>query len=261
MTLPTPLPTLRRPSNAYSNRPTNAVPTTANPHSNRVLPTPLTPLRLEAPLWALGPALLRPLKEEGKRRAERPRQTLHTDNARNAEASGTDRRQCVASRLECAALPGEMVPITVIRLSNERSNLLPGASHCDNRVIHPLELLCFPSLARCLIVTGTHGKGFSRVACHIPGSSLVGTARSRSKGCWRNLKMARYSMPKPERTRRGWWVGSKTSAVAIIDLISIFRGPVPKTCCPLVTVAAAPRKNPTFRFWARLGSKNPERSA
>jgi hypothetical protein len=44
------------------------------------------------------------------------------------------------------------------------SQIIGGVIHCRSRLLF-------------------HPKGFTRVACHIPGSSLVATARSSAGGC------------------------------------------------------------------------------
>jgi hypothetical protein len=168
-----------------------------------LLLSPYNPGGIAAPLSALGGrALPRPGREEGKRRAEGPHHRHEHDNARNLEAPGADRRQPVAILRERTALPVIPVPLTVSRSSAGPSNLLPRASHRDNGAIRRLELLRFPSLARC---------------CQVTGTQVLRSKRSR------NLEMARDLREGGLRTR-GWvGVAGDPGASAYIDLFRLVR--------------------------------------
>lgn len=112
---------------------------------------PHTPGGSQAPLSALGGrALPRSEREEGKRRLEGPRHRHECDNARSLEVCGPDGRLHAANLGEHAVLGSKPAALTVIG----SHNLLPGASHRDNRVTQGLKLLRFPPLARCVQVTG-----------------------------------------------------------------------------------------------------------
>lgn len=136
----------------------------------------------------------------GNRRGGKgPRHRHERDNAQNLEAPGADHRQSAAKLSECGCLPVEQAPITV----TGRHNSLPGASQSDNGVSRRLELLRFPSIARCHKVTG------------------MNDPRSRRS---RNLEMARYVRDRPA-TKGGWgrWHPNSQDR-RIIDLLPPLRG-------------------------------------
>jgi hypothetical protein len=186
--------------------------------------SPHTPGGSQAPLSALGGrALPRPGRQEGKRRADRPRHRLERGNARNLEELGVDRYRSAAIWRNWPVSQTHPLRVTVTGVTIDCSNLLPGASHRHNRVMRRLELLRFPSIARCYEVTGTRRKGFSRVACHIPGSSLVGTARSRPSRSGRNARNAAFPwIARPSRPGRGAG-GPLPGARSEFDLLRLVR--------------------------------------
>jgi hypothetical protein len=191
-------------------------------------PIALRPLRSGSALPSATLAAHRSIRKGSKKgQADRglkgPRHRRECGNAQNPNTHAIDCCQCAGSPGECAALHAHPASITVIGHITARSNLLPRASHWGNGVSRPLELLRFPSIARCHEVTGTRRKGFSRVACHIPGSSLVGTARSRAAQCWRNLESRGSRGVRGHLT--GGWVGvaADPGARPIIDVFCLSR--------------------------------------
>lgn len=186
MTLPTPLPTLRRASNAYANTAANRLPTPSNTAANRVLPTPHTPLRLETPLWALRPAEFRPLRREG---TERPHHRQHTNNV-HAVAS--------ADRI----MPPLLRRIT--RYSRRSaSHLLPGTV---SATAEPLQATAITAVCRSLpCVDGSSEDLFASDA-------------------WRGLSSGDGPAKFPETTRHPTGVPRRMERARQLDLLSIFRG-------------------------------------
>jgi hypothetical protein len=143
-------------------------------------------------------------------RQKGPRHRHEQTNARNSPAAGADRSRYVAVWWDCPVLRPQPARVTV-------TNLLPPASHRNNHVIRQLKLLRFPSIARCCEVTGT------------------GLARSRPARSGRNADLIPLSWDRGP-TKGGWgrWHPGTLSR-PIIDLLSIFRGSLPKVCDRSVT--------------------------
>jgi hypothetical protein len=186
-------------------------------------------------------------KGQGDRGLKVARHRHEWDNARNSEAPGAAGRQSVAVHSERTALRVTPAPLTVSRTSGGRSNSLPGASQrCGITALASARL--GPTLGPSASYARTSGskinalspsrhrfgypmhagKGISRASCHIPGSSLVGTARSRAAKCWRNVEYAKAAARGLGPFSRSRGVGGNNPARPIIDLSSIFRGPSEK---------------------------------
>jgi hypothetical protein len=219
MKLPTLLPTLNLTSNLYSNTSTNSFPTPSNTPSNGCSPTPHTPLRLETPLWALGPAVFRPLKGRDQ---ERPRYPRHASNWRicaGRPIGAALDEQSSADLLAWCGFRREVTVTSVTDRTADHRNSLPCASHRSNRVTQPLELLRFQRIARCLPIIG------GIYARHLAASFavyLLEDVRPRDRS--RNLKIGRYP-GKGWSTKggRGRW-HPESQDRRIIDLLSAFRG-------------------------------------
>ncbi len=185
-----------------------------------LLLSPHTPGGSQAPLSALGGrALPRPGREEGTRRAEGPRHRHAPSNtdASNSPPADQSRSGAIARKQPVSQIRQASITVShVTRTTTGRSNLLPGASHLPN----PPKRSATSSVARCLKITGT---GFSRVACHIPGSSLVGTARSRPARLGRNLESRGIHAGRGHRTGGGWGVAGDPGARPIIYLSFLSR--------------------------------------
>jgi hypothetical protein len=229
MTFPTPLPTLKMISNPYSNWVANSFPTPSNTPSNGCSPTPHTPRALEAPLWALGPAAFRPLKGRDRKGPHYPR---HASNRRfrTSSTAGTALdEQLPAEQLARGGFRHEVTVTSVTDRTVDHRNLLPGASHRSNRVTQPLEMLRFHPISRCLPIIGGI---YARVAA---ASFTLVERKMRRRDRSRNLEMARYLGDGGQIDRRHGGVGPLPGPLAIIDLLSIFRGRFQKICCPLAT--------------------------
>lgn len=184
-----------------------------------------------AALGLEGPRRSTTESKEGRMRAEGPRHQHVRSNAQNLEAPGVDRDGLVAIPSKRPVLQVRPSPVTVMC----HRNSLPRVSRRQLTRLSRLGLLHFLPIGRCCKVTGTRRKGFSCVASHIPGSELVGTARSRPAKLRQNLKTAPSGRIEGHRRGAVGGVGGAGSSLLESYVFSLFRGFSGKTCALFAT--------------------------
>jgi hypothetical protein len=131
-----------------------------------------------------------------------PRHWRECSNAQNLEVPAADPTQSAAIWRNWPVSQAHPAQVTVTGVTIGCSNLLPGASHRHNRVMRRLELLRFPSIARCCKVTGT---------------------RRRAARSGRNLELRGTHEARGHRTGGQVGVAGNPGARPIIDLPRLIR--------------------------------------
>jgi hypothetical protein len=170
-----------------------------------------------------------------------PHHRHELNNARNSEAPGADRRQPAAIWSDCPVLQDQPARITVIRWGIRQNNWLTALASA-NDLAHTAPTRhgrLEPNPSKMGISghrphdCGSPERVFARGLPH--SRIFIGRNGVRASAALARPAMAWIS--KSLRNRPGGvGVGATSDAHGYIDLLSIFRGPVQKTCCRGATV-------------------------